>query len=282
MKIALVTDSHLSPRDALLAENWAAVDRWMGAVGVDLAIHLGDITADGAADAQELAHARRLIGASGRDVLFLPGNHDIGDGPAEVDPSHEPALGPERLAAYRQVFGPDWWSLGLEGWQIVGLNTQLLGAGGEEEARQWAWLEDTLASGEGPLGVMCHKPLRVFGLPLAATPGRYPPAAARRRLAALLARRDLRFVVSGHTHQALNFSEAGVEHVWAPSCAFVIPDAIQAVVGEKRVGAVLLDLHPGGHAFAVAEPADLIRHELFDLEHLYAQVRELRARHVTP
>lgn len=277
MKIALVTDTHLSPRDTLLARNWAAVEAWIEAAGVDLMAHLGDITADGAGDGRELDHARALI-AAGRDAVFLPGNHDIGDGPAEGGGGHERAMDPERLAHYRRVFGPDWWSLKVGAWQVVGLNAQLFGTGGEDEARQWAWLEETVRTGDGPLGVMSHKPLAPHGLPATETPTRYPLAEPRTRLMALLAERDLRFVMSGHTHQALSFTEGGVEHVWVPSCAFFIPDPMQKPVGDKRVAAMLLELGPEGHAFTPAEPPGLVRHDLFDLEHIYPEVAVRRAR----
>jgi 3',5'-cyclic AMP phosphodiesterase CpdA len=286
MKIALVTDSHLSPRDGLLADNWRAVDRWIGAAGADLVVHLGDITADGAAEPGELAHAHRLITASGRDVLFLPGNHDIGDGPGDGPGdrpgdagavSHEGPLSPERLADFRRVFGPDFWSLGAGDWQLVGLDAQLFGTGGEDEARQWAWLEAVLAKGRGPLGVFCHKPLVPVGPAAADALTRYPAAAARDRLMQALAARDLRFVASGHTHQALSFVQGGAEHRWVPSCAFVIPDHVQPPVGDKRVGAVMLELSGQGHRFAAAEPAGLRRHDLTDLAHLYPVVAGWKA-----
>ena len=270
MKIALVTDTHVSPRDEALAQNWRAVDRWIGAVGADLVVHLGDITADGAADPVELAHAHALVSRSERDMLFLPGNHDIGDGPGERGATgHEGALRPERLAEFRRIFGPDFWSLVAVGWQLVGLDAQLFGTGGDDEARQWAWLAEVLATGEGPLGVFCHKPLVPVGSASADALTRYPEAQARTRLMRLLGGRDLRFVASGHTHQGLSFTAGGTEHVWVPSCAFVIPDEVQARVGEKRVGAVLLELSRGGHRFAKAEPAGLRRHDLLDLAHIY-------------
>ena len=277
MKIALVSDTHLSPRDTLLAENWRALERWIGAAAADLVVHLGDITADGVNDAAELAHARSLITCAGRDVLFLPGNHDIGDGPGERGAmSHEGPVRPERLADFRRLLGPDFWSLRVEGWQLIGLNAQLFGAGGQDEARQWGWLEEVLAHGAGPLGVFCHKPLVLAGPASNDALTRYPVAAARERLLALLASRELRFVASGHVHQDLRRVQDGVEHIWVPSGAFVIPDSRQPAVGEKRVGAILLELGAEGHAVTSLAPAGLTRHDLLDLAHIYPQVAEWR------
>ena len=256
MRIALVSDTHLSPNDALLEQNWRAVAAWIEALRPDLLVHLGDISANGAHDPAELAHARAVIAAPACDVLFLPGNHDIGDAGAPDEP-----LESRSLAAYRRAFGPDRWSLQTAGWQLLGLNAQLLGDPGEEAQAQWAWLAESLAGSEAPLGVMSHKPLRPYG---PESPGRYPDPAARQRLLDMLRARDLRFVVSGHTHQSLGFRAAGARHVWAPSVAFVIPDAIQAPVGAKRVGAMLLELSPARFTLRSATPAGLARRDLFE------------------
>jgi len=274
MKIALVADTHLSPSDAVLAQNWKCVGHWLFSSEPDLVVHLGDITANGVDHPAEFAHARALIGETGHDVLFLPGNHDIGDNPYD-ETAPEERLNPARLAAYRRIFGPDWWSIHVEGWQMLGLNAQLLGTSSEDEAAQEAWLEETLAAGDGPLGVMIHKPLLRVG-PAGAL-GRYPPDAARTRILSRLQDRDLRFVVSGHTHQALSSKDGGTEHVWVPSVAFCFPEALQKTVGEKRVGAMLLELGDGEHRFDIAAPMGLVRHNLLDLAHLYPEVVALRA-----
>ncbi|WP_233559808.1 metallophosphoesterase family protein [Oleomonas cavernae] len=121
------------------------------------------------------------------------------------------------------VFGPDRWSFRAGAWQILGLNAQLFGTGLDEEEAQFAWIEAALGTSAGPLGVMLHKPLFRNGPADDEIHGRYVPAAPRRRLLELLARRDLRFVVAGHTHQTRQIEVDGVEHVWAPSCAFIIP-----------------------------------------------------------
>ena len=275
MKIVLVADTHLSPRDTMLAQNWASVGHWLQSAKPDLVVHLGDITADGARHAAELSHARALVLESGRDVLFLPGNHDVGDNPYD-DIAPEERVDPARLAEYRRIFGPDWWSVHVDGWQILGLNAQLLGTLSIDEAAQEAWLVEALAAGDGPLGVMIHKPLHPVSM--AGMPGRYPPDAARTRLLARLQTRDLRFVASGHTHQALSVRQDGTDHVWAPSTAFCFPEALQKTVGEKRVGAMILELDGGHHRFIAAAPLGLVRHNLLDLPHLYPGVVALRTR----
>jgi hypothetical protein len=60
----------------------------------------------------------------------------------------------------------------------------------------------------------------------------------RRRLLAILGRADLRLVASGHVHQHRRRRVDDVEHCWAPSTAYVLPDRLQPRIGTKRVGYV--------------------------------------------
>lgn len=278
MRIVLVSDTHLAPRATAFAENWTAAAAWIGRNAPDLVVNLGDITADGVSAPGELDAASVVFEALGRPMRFLPGNHDIGDNPLETGPSSDHPLDPERLAHYRRVFGPDWWEFEAEGWQIVGLNAQLLATGTDEEEAQFAWLEEALRQARGPLGVLLHKPLFRNGPDDTEAHIRYVPAGARRRLLALLARRDLRFVISGHVHQARRLYVDGVEHVWAPSTAFCIPDAMQERIGEKRVGVLTLELTEMSHRVELVAADGLVRHNLVDHPEVYPQLVAIKAR----
>ncbi|GGF39153.1 phosphohydrolase [Aliidongia dinghuensis] len=278
MRIALVTDTHLAPRAAAFAQNWRAVRDWIAEMAPDLIVHLGDITADGAGDASELAAAIESFAGLGLPVRFLPGNHDIGDNPSAPDQPSAHPLDPARLAEYRRIFGPDRWAFEAEGWQIIGLNAQLFGTASQEEAAQFDWFGSTLAGHRGPLGLLLHKPLFRDGPDDREVHERYVPDRPRRRLLDALAGRDLRFVAAGHTHQAREHHCAGVEHVWAPSTAFCIPDALQEPIGQKIVGTMLLHLAPGTHRFELVRPAGLARHNLLDHPETYPIVAEIRAR----
>ena len=75
-------------------------------------------------------------------------------------------------------------------------------------------------------------------------------------------RSTLRAVVSGHTHQALDVTEDGVRHLWIPSSGFVIPDEMQARVGEKVVGIGLLELEGRTLRFDLWCPDGMLRHDL--------------------
>ena len=74
--------------------------------------------------------------------------------------------------------------------------------------------------------------------------------------------RALRLVVSGHTHQALEFGADGVRHVWVPSSGFVINDSMRVPVGDKVVGMGPLTLGAGRAHYERRMPSGMQLHEL--------------------
>jgi hypothetical protein len=89
---------------------------------------------------------------------------------------------------------------------------------------------------------------------------------------------DLRFVLSGHAHQSRRLLRDGVEHRWAPSTAFCLPDGMQERIGDKVVGVLTLTLSGNNHRFAVIRPQGLVRHNILDHPQLYPGIAVLRAR----
>src|SRR5215471_2752714 len=81
MRIAVVTDSHLSPTAPACNANWAAVKDYVARARVDLTVHLGDITLDAPTDHSLPGFARALCDSWPSPWRFLPGNHDVGDNP---------------------------------------------------------------------------------------------------------------------------------------------------------------------------------------------------------
>ncbi len=276
MKIALVSDTHFQKNDAFTAENWDAARQWLAATRPEFVVHLGDITANGMHDPTELVHARDLLASSNAEILCLPGNHDVGDhAPAGGVHAHEP-INVERLADYRRLFGPDRWSRNVEGWQLIGINAQLLSTGIDDEERQFAWLAEALAAHACPLGVFLHKPLFRDMPEEHVIHTRYVPSVSRQRLLALLQKRDLRFVAAGHTHQARQMRLHGVEHVWVPSTAFTLPDFFQERIGEKQVGTMMLELQSDAHRFTRVVPGGMQPRSLLEFAHVYPAVADLR------
>jgi hypothetical protein len=92
--------------------------------------------------------------------------------------------------------------------------------------------------------------------------GRYVTQEARERLLDGPLKATLRLVISGHTHQYLDAVVASVRHVWMPSSGFVLPDEMQARLGEKLVGIGLLELDGETMHFDLSCPDGMSRHEL--------------------
>jgi hypothetical protein len=190
----------------------------------------------------------------------------------------EAALDDALLAAYERAFGPDRWSFTVAGWQLLGINAQLLGSGTPQEQVQSQWI-DALAA-DAPAGIrtalFLHRPLARVRADDPKDSGRYVPPSARERLLGGRLKRTLRLVVCGHTHQHLDVTDAGVRHVWMPSSAFVLPDAMQPRVGEKPVGIGLLDLDDGTMRFDLWCPDGMLRHDLSRLPAFLARTENDR------
>jgi predicted phosphodiesterase len=278
MLIALVSDTHFDSNDQLLATNWLAVERWLKALSPDLVIHLGDITAKGAANAAELTHAHVLLNRSGFAIRAIPGNHDIGDCPvaAGVEPA-EP-LDHDRLTDYQRLFGADRWLVEAEGWRLIGLNASVFATGSSEEEAQFEWLAQALDQARGPVGLFLHKPLFRDSPHEDIAHYRYVAKTARLRLLSLLAGHDLRFVAAGHTHQVRHHRVAGTDYLWVPSTAFTVPDFRQEWIGQKRVGVMTLNLAADAYEFAHIIPEGMTAYSLMDFPHIYAEIAELRRR----
>ena len=90
-----------------------------------------------------------------QEVLIVPGTHDVGD-TAAIRPDQ--TVDDARLAAWRDIVGPDRWVRDAAGWRLIGLNAMLLGSGHPEEERQFDWLAEALDHA-GPMALVLHKPL---------------------------------------------------------------------------------------------------------------------------
>jgi predicted phosphodiesterase len=280
-RLILVSDTHLAERAVELNANWEVIHRWIRREAADKVVHLGDISAAGDRQNSDLRVAADILKSI--ELHPLPGNHDIGDNPGPGaygpdDAQHGNIITDSHLQAYRALFGQDYWSIALPGWQIIGLNAQLLGSGLAAEEVQREWLLHELAKGTGRVGVMIHKPLYRNGASDTEVHERYLPIAPRQRLLSDIRHRDVAFIVSGHTHQTRRYVSEGIEHVWAPSTAFYLPDSLQEAIGDKVVGALILDLQPSGCRFRLTVPDGLRQYNLLDHEHVYPELAQFKRR----
>jgi hypothetical protein len=154
------------------------------------------------------------------------------------------------LQAYHAIIGEDRWCFEAAGWCFIGLNSLVMNTALAREAEQFEWLASQLSRiGGKPLALFLHKPL-FLNAPddpeFAATAIRYVPMPARAQLIEMLRAVDCRLVASGHVHQRRDFTYSRTRHIWAPSAGFIIPDAIQEVIGVKEVGLVEYRFQPDG------------------------------------
>jgi 3',5'-cyclic AMP phosphodiesterase CpdA len=275
LRIAVISDTHLTPAASAFNDNFEQAAAWIRASGADLVVHLGDITADGEHQPEQLAAARRMIGRTlGEAVRCLPGNHDLGDR-VETTVEHGAIIDRPRIAAFNAAFGADRWRIAADGWILVGLNAQLYGSGLAEEAEQDEWLRGAIPR-DAKIGCFLHKPLFRSAPEDGEQHHRYLPAPARRRLLSLLGP-NLEFVVSGHVHQSHAMGWGRTAFLWAPSTAFLIPDLLQPVIGEKRLGFLDLQLDGGAFRHAHVRPGGLVDHSLLDHAAIYPEVDRLAA-----
>lgn len=111
-------------------------------------------------------------------VRAVPGNHDD-------------------LAAFRNAFGPDYYSFVQGNTLFICLNSNLFSLNAEkpgaEEKKQWDWLEETLVSAQARkydnvIMVMHHPPIL--------------EAKGKDRLLALVEKYGVKTILAGHTHRS--------------------------------------------------------------------------------
>jgi 3',5'-cyclic AMP phosphodiesterase CpdA len=272
IRVFQVSDTHLSGERAYFVANWEAFAQAVDEARPDMVINSGDIALDGPGRIEDLTFARTLHDALCVPHLCIPGNHDVGDNPAEGYTPKQP-VDAERLAAFRRIFGDDWWAVDAGAWRFIGLNAQLFGSQLPDEDAQWAFLAEALDEAEDrPIAVWIHKPLlNKDPAETGETAYRYVVPAARDRLLALFASAPVKLVASGHTHQHRRTRVAGIEFVWCPSTGFVLKSAaMQPVIGTKEVGFVDYSFAPDGSvSIAIRRLPTMIDHDIADFPNAY-------------
>jgi 3',5'-cyclic AMP phosphodiesterase CpdA len=260
-RVLVVSDTHLSPKTPDAGANWSAIVEHVAVTGPDLVLHLGDLALDGPHGDGDLEYARAQLDRLSVPWLALPGNHDIGDNPTPVTPT-EAVVKADGLQRWIDLIGRDRWSVEIGGWRLVAVNAQLFGTGLPAEQDQWAWLEaELLEDAAGPpVAFLTHKPLQAADeAELAASPPyRFVPIETQRRLAGLLDQVRLGLVLSGHVHQYRVLLHQGIPHVWAPTTWAVLSDESQTRYGDKRCGAVALELGPDLQ-YGLVEPPGVLQ-----------------------
>jgi len=258
--IAQISDVHLSARRPFFQHNWEVLLDHLAHVAPGLVVSTGDMTIDGSDHESELDYAADQFRRLGREVLFVPGNHDIGNSRPDVR-GGESLITEERRTAYCRRFGPDFWIRDLDRWRLVGLNSMLPGSGLAAETEQDALLRDAVATvGARKLIVFAHKPLYLIEpQETKATQGALYPA-HRAHWQALLEPAGGVLMLSGHIHEVRTARWGRIRQNWAPSTAFVMDVAgrNKKRYGIQRPGYLMHGLDGRRHRYEFVEPEGFI------------------------
>lgn len=256
-RIIQISDAHLGRRRPFFQHNWEVLVELLAEETYDLIVCTGDMSTEGAEFEDELAFASRQFKRLEGPVLFVPGNHDLGNSLPDVR-GGESVITAARREAYIRHFGPDFWMRDIgRHWRLIGLNSMLPGSGLEGEAEQQAMIEEAALNSEGRrLMVFKHKPLymRTADEQIPTQGALYPEHRARLHDALLPAGTTI--VCSGHIHDYKTDAWANLEQIWAPSTAFVIDrDGLRNPVhGVRRTGYLTHSLVGAEHSHQFIEP----------------------------
>jgi 3',5'-cyclic AMP phosphodiesterase CpdA len=176
--------------------NWEFVIANVNRLKPAFLVVTGDLTNQEGNTAQ-IAEYKRINKALDPAVHLynVPGNHDVGNDPT-----------PETLAAYRQAYGPDYYSFREGPIYGIVLDSSLFKAPAKvpaEASKQEAWLAAELQKAQAASAmpvVFQHIP---FFLENPDEPDQYfnIPLETRRRILGLLKQHGVRYVFAGHLHK---------------------------------------------------------------------------------
>jgi len=242
-RIAQISDTHLSRTKPFFVSNFNAIAEALRASRPDLVINTGDLTLNGAEEDDELAFARELHESLGLRFRAIPGNHDLGDN-VEIENIHQHPIDATRRARYVSEFGEDFWRVDVPGWRLIGCNAQAFGS--DLSGPQEAFIAAAAKAKGRAVALFVHKPLCDKDPGETTVGGRFLNPGPRANLLTALGNCRPSFIACGHVHQYRSTEIGGQRHVWAPSTAFIIPDAHQPRYGTKRVGYVEHSLFEDG------------------------------------
>lgn len=158
----------------------------------ELVIITGDLVHDRTNKAQWDEFRRITSLLKSKKVFVLPGNHDIGQEPAEAD-----------IARFSEMFGNDRFALTYRDCCFIGFNSNLVKAQTprlEEEQFQWLKNELSKASGARQTFLFCHHP---FFISSPGEPEEYfnIKPDVREKYLALFAEYGVDAIFAGHLHK---------------------------------------------------------------------------------
>ncbi|WIW50322.1 metallophosphoesterase (plasmid) [Bradyrhizobium sp. 62B] len=280
IRIIQISDPHLSAGRPFFQHNWELLVDLLNEETAEIIICTGDMTIDGANVQTELAFASQQFERISKTVLFVPGNHDIGNSIPDVR-GGETVITEARRRAYRRFFGNDCWFRDIcPSWRLVGLNSMLFGSAIAGEEQQWEMLEEAIQTAGGrSVMIFQHKPLyhRTADETIPTQSAIFPEH--RARLQKILSGAKRPIVCSGHIHSYRTAQWGKIAQVWAPSTSFVMSIPSQKPVrGMRRVGYLRHILNGATARHEFVEPSQFIN---MDVGNWARDPRGFHARYAT-
>jgi 3',5'-cyclic AMP phosphodiesterase CpdA len=240
IRIALLSDVHILPATntdkALHQKHFQQAIAEVNTSKVDFVLIAGDLTEFSTpAETSEFMEFKKALTPP---VLYIPGNHDVGNKLAAGRPDPKDVT-TNRVAQYESQYGPSFWAKEQSGMRIIGINSSLIGTGFDREKEMWTMLEKELAKpSEKTTLVMIHHP------PFQRTPeersGYYNiDPAPRQKLFALFKQAGVKAVLSGHTHTEALAKNDGITYITSVPSSYGIPT-------KKKAGWTLVTVSPTG------------------------------------
>ena len=219
----------------------ARLDKVIGAVnecGADFVVITGDLTEDG--KQPELEDFAKQIKGFKAPVLYVPGNHDLGN---NIIPGKGGSVSVERAERYEQALGPTFFARDVKGVRVIGVNSPVFGSGFEIEQKMWTFLERECARPAGkPASAFMHYPPFVRSADEGGGDYWNIEPEPRARLLKLLKQAGVKTVLTGHLHRDLTNRHDGTIFITTRPVSFGLPK------GKQPEGWTLVTLPTGGEA----------------------------------
>ena len=231
----IITDTHIrAPQGDISSPyrvNDLANDRARYAVELlknqspDFVIHLGDMVhplPEMEVYTAACAEARDIFEPLGKNLHYVPGNHDVGDKPVASGPAS--IVTESGLNKYETQFGPSWKYFNHQNCCIIILNSSLVNSTLQEAAQQHAWLETVFIENKGQrFIVFSHYPVFIHDVD---EPEHYDNIAlpGRRQLLDLFKIHSVELVFSGHVHHFFYNDENECAYYVLPPTSFTRQD----------------------------------------------------------
>lgn len=273
MRLVQISDTHISHRGGATNENFQKIARFINEqLKPDAVVHSGDIMILDPDNAGDRSAAKNLLGLIDAPLYVIPGNHDVGE------PGDHPFAGinttSDRVRAHVDAFGGDHWVEFVGDYAVVGLNSEVIGAGIPEEGTQWDWLNTVPDQiGDRPTLVFSHKP---FWQPTIEEPAHtlnIPPVYLE-GLLEVFNKIPVKSFGSGHVHTYARSTHGDALIIHAPSTAFTAKGAIDLPALEQ-LGVVEYVCENGGVEAYFRSIPNLIEGEPRNIPEFNAHVADL-------